>query len=53
MHLKPQFFPAYRCICHVESLRALRAETPSGQTNGRFKNIMKNQLYTTSSNKNR
>ena len=50
MHLKQRFFSA-RCLCHVESLRASRAETPGGQTNRRFKcikqiqNIMKYQLY--------
>ena len=36
MHLKQRFFPA-RCLSHVESFKASRAETPVGQTNRRFK----------------
>ena len=30
MHLKRRFIPA-RCLCHMESFKALRAETPGGQ----------------------
>ena len=39
MHLKQRFVSA-RGLCHVESLRPSRAETPGGQTNRRFKCIV-------------
>ena len=43
MPLKLRFIPA-RCLCHVEKLRASRAETPGEQTNRRL-NLKTNTKY--------
>ena len=53
MHKKRRVFFAARCLCHVESFRASRVETPGDQIIGvlsalymkQANNVMKYQLY--------
>ena len=41
--IKTTIFSA-RCLCHLESFRASRAETPAGQTNHRLRTLCIKQI---------